>query len=340
MTSTDHIADMLSTILNNQQKLMQHLSPPATDLTEVRERLTVMETQQKQLVQHLRMPMTSEALKISASGDQVLNTVELLERILGNLDIPGLLVAYQVNKIFRKVIEGSVILQKRMHLIPDTKAQFQVVPSGFGTWFGSFTFDIELRSIEHDPWLNVYNDSVDSNAVLRGTFHHHCASQNVPPVLGDKMRRAHITQPPATELEVEIVCCHKRNVKVYDISCQKGIRISWLVDMVAEMQTETERCIECRLRTEMDLPVSPKVTLTKEVVLGSDHPKYQERKALELQRRKILLTTTKRTHEAGQCDCNMIIGNGSYKCPWFRRLGLVDCPESEIVVEEQEAQSE
>jgi hypothetical protein len=122
---------------------------------------------------------------------EVFGTVELLEEILSNLGFRELLGAYLVARPRHNVIEGSLRLQRQLHLRPDPDQLFTLLTPSRDTHIGYVQPPVEPDKLE---WVIPFSFELNDS-----TRRH-----------GSRLRSMLISQPPVRSLKMEFDCCSER----------------------------------------------------------------------------------------------------------------------------------
>ncbi|KAK5127002.1 hypothetical protein LTR85_008361 [Meristemomyces frigidus] len=166
-----------------------------------------------------RPSQTSDAVR------SVFHTTELLEAILDHTDLRDLFVLRGVSKAFNNTVAGSVILRRRMFLVPTTLPHLDLLPS--------FVL----------PGLLIILDRVDNNSWskdLRVIIRYDARAQRVR--LGPQVRSTQLSRHPIQWLRAYPCCCWKGQRNGEDVWAPKGITLGSLYDKALRIAEEHEAC--------------------------------------------------------------------------------------------------
>lgn len=146
---------------------------------------------------------------------EVFSTTELLESILDHLPTLDLLKSYSVNRTFFNTIEGSLRIQRRMGLVADPAAMISLPLSRVGwTW----AFSIERSEPTHTQ-ISLHDQTSESPFWFVFNF-------NAPlGVLGSRLGKILLCQPPVHELHLYAGCCAKCIARVKTVKGSVGLRL-------------------------------------------------------------------------------------------------------------------
>ncbi|KAK5681081.1 hypothetical protein LTS10_006841 [Elasticomyces elasticus] len=177
------------------------------------------------------------------------DVAELMELILAYLDNGDLLRMMQIDRTSRNTIMQSTVLQRKLHLLPDASSHLRLLP----------VIDLVRDTAETD-------DSDDSPIELRhGHGRAHYLDYQGPPEqalrrehrlviasfhrrlprLGSRIRSMLISQPPLTEMCMNISCCCPMYGAKHPqgrIQRDRGVTLGELYDFAERMIAQHENC--------------------------------------------------------------------------------------------------
>ncbi|KAK4895562.1 hypothetical protein LTR27_006345 [Elasticomyces elasticus] len=174
------------------------------------------------------------------------DVAELTELILADLDNGDLLRMMQVDRTSRNTIMQSTVLQRKLHLLPDANAHLRLLPVIDLMRDTAETDDSDDSAIElhHGHGRAHYLDyQGPPEQALRREHRQVIASfHGRLPRLGSRIRSMLISQPPLTEMCMNIGCCCPMYGPPGRIQRDRGITLGDLYDFAERLIAQHENC--------------------------------------------------------------------------------------------------
>lgn len=217
----DLIFETLSCLMDKQEQMMQ--------------RLVALEAKQS-VVAGFRKKYGGEHLKSTIPAvDKVFGTVELLENILGFLEVPDLLKAYQVHKTFYTTLKNSALLQKKLFLEPDSDSELAVLE------LKSEMLPLMLHKMPHGgvpiTAEGESNDISYDEPKVEASY-----SIKAPWRAGDRIRRMFLTQPPITTMKLGVSCCEFGREGRKTCKSETGLTVGDILCAVKDLICDIGEC--------------------------------------------------------------------------------------------------
>ena len=269
----------------------------------------------------------------SAAAQKAFQIQELLELILGNLEITDIVCVSQVSRAVRQAVVGSKKLQMMLCL------RAAAPKSHLWTPFCSIMSKYQTsanRMLNHGLAL-VYSELRGFSCIFE-TFppprsrkpHRDMVTMRaefVPlpllrlPYLGDTYRRMFVCQPPIQKMDVFMSCCgptrdKDSNGKRRDVCSERGITIGDLYDRARQLMDEHRWCPMAPVdQLADDGTVKLHIQFAAKVELPSSHPLVFQRRAL-----KEMDSVQDRRHEAQQAKLKLYaLSKRQVECDVLRR---------------------
>ncbi|KAK3655733.1 hypothetical protein LTR56_003382 [Elasticomyces elasticus] len=181
---------------------------------------------------------------------KVFDITELAELIFTHLSIDDLLRMMRVDQTSRNTIQASPVLQRKLHLLPDTIAHLRLLPLRLFTHPRRIprTQPITIRN-GHICLLSAGQSEDPEEAMRRSYSEVTVVFQKPLPRVGDRIRSMLIAQPPVYEMEMRTSCCFTPFTDMdgdeqlpYAVSNHKGVTFGDLHDLAERTMAEHANC--------------------------------------------------------------------------------------------------
>ena len=144
-----------------------------------------------------------------AAADQVLQIVELLERIFEHLPAEDLPLVQRTSKLFKYVVDQSIILQRRIYREPETVGELH------RRWNHLFFQGLREVSCKH---LRAYQRLADPDYLVYASIHHprvrHSTARHKNIEKGDQGKRGRKYVPHPATHEASFGCLVLRRLAI------------------------------------------------------------------------------------------------------------------------------